>query len=62
MQLDRNPGQFVKDSILQFDESLINSNTYTDIMVTMEPRNDLDPKPTWSNAMGAYYLAPPFGK
>ena len=31
-------------------------------MVTMEPRNDLDPKPAWSNAVGAYYLAPPFGK
>ena len=62
MQLDRNPGQFVKDGTLQFDESLINSNTYTDIMVTMEPRNDLDPKPAWSNAVGAYYLAPPFGK
>jgi hypothetical protein len=55
-------GQFVKDGTLQFDENLVNSNTYTDIMVTMEPRNDLDPKPAWSNAVGAYYLAPPFGK
>jgi hypothetical protein len=32
------------------------------IMVTMEPRNDLDPKPAWSNAVGAYYMAAPFGK
>jgi hypothetical protein len=55
-------GQFIKDGTLQFDENLVNSNTYTDIMVTMEPRNDLDPKPAWSNAVGAYYLAPPFGK
>ena len=61
MQLDRNPGQFVKDGTLQF-ESLINSNTYTDIIVTMEPRNDLDPKPARSNAVGAYYLALPLGK
>jgi hypothetical protein len=55
-------GQFIKDGTLQFDENLVNSNTYTDIMVTMEPRNDLDPKPAWSNAVGAYYLAPPFAK
>jgi hypothetical protein len=55
-------GQFIKDGTLQFDENLVNSNTYTDIMVTMEPRNDPDPKPAWSNAVGAYYLAPPFGK
>jgi hypothetical protein len=55
-------GQFIKDGTLQFDENMVNSNTYTDIMVTMEPRNDLDPKPAWSNAVGAYYMAPPFGK
>jgi hypothetical protein len=55
-------GQFIKDGTLQFDENLVNSNTYTDIMVTMEPRDDLDPKPAWSNAVGAYYLASPFGK
>jgi hypothetical protein len=54
-------GQFIKDGTLQFDENLVNSNTYTDIMVTMEPSNDLDPKPAWSNVVGAYYLAPPFG-
>jgi hypothetical protein len=55
-------GQFIKDGSLAFDENMVNSYTYTDIMVTMEPRNDLDPKPAWSNAVGAYYLAVPFGK
>jgi hypothetical protein len=55
-------GQFIKDGTLAFDENMVNSYTYTDIMVTMEPRNDADPKPAWSNAVGAYYLTVPFGK
>jgi hypothetical protein len=55
-------GQFIKDGTLAFDENTVNSYTYTDIMVTMEPRNDLDPKPAWSNAVGAYYMAVPFGQ
>jgi hypothetical protein len=55
-------GQFIKDGSLAFDENMVNSYTYTDIMVTMEPRNDADPKPAWSNAVGAYYMAVPFGK
>jgi hypothetical protein len=55
-------GQFIKDGSLAFDENMVNSFTYTDVMITMEPRNDLDPKPAWSNAVGAYYMAVPFGK
>lgn len=55
-------GQFIKDGSLAFDENMVNSYTYTDVMVTMEPRNDADPKPAWSNAVGAYYMAVPFGK
>jgi hypothetical protein len=55
-------GQFIRDGSLAFDENMVNSHTYTDIMVTMEPRNDADPKPAWSNAVGAYYMAVPFGK
>jgi hypothetical protein len=55
-------GQFIKDGSLAFDENMVNSYTYTDIMITMEPRNDADPKPAWSNAVGAYYMAVPFGK
>jgi hypothetical protein len=55
-------GQFIKDGTLAFDENLVNSYTYTDIMVTMEPKNDLDPKPAWSNVVGAYYMTVPFGQ
>jgi hypothetical protein len=37
---------------LAFDENMVNSYTYTDVMVTMEPRNDPDPKPARFNAVG----------
>ena len=55
-------GQFIKDGTLSYNENLVNSYTFTDITVTMEPRDDKDPKPAWSNAVGAYLLAPPFGQ
>jgi hypothetical protein len=55
-------GQFIKDGTLAFDENMVNSYTYTDIMVTMEPKDDLDPKPAWSNVVGAYYMTVPFGQ
>jgi hypothetical protein len=54
-------GQFVKDGTLSYNENLVNAYTFTDVMVTMEPKDDKDPKPAWSNAVGAYYMAPPFG-
>ncbi|MGC2562613.1 MAG: hypothetical protein WA326_06370 [Nitrososphaeraceae archaeon] len=41
---------------------MVHTYTYTDVMVTMDPRNDLDPKPAWSNAVRAYYMSAPFGK
>jgi hypothetical protein len=55
-------GQFIKDGTLTFNENMVNSNTYTDIIVTTEPRNDKDPKPAYSNTVAAYYLTPPFGQ
>jgi cellulase/cellobiase CelA1 len=55
-------GQFIRDGTLSYNENLVNSYTFTDITVTMEPRDDKDPKPAWSNAVGAYLLAPPFGQ
>ena len=55
-------GQFIKDGSLSYSENLVNAYTYTDIAVTMEPRDDLDPKPSWSNQVGIYLLSPPFGK
>jgi hypothetical protein len=29
------------------------------LVVTLEPENDKDPKPNWSQAVAAYWLAPP---
>ena len=55
-------GQFIKDGTLSYNENLVNAYTYTDIAVTMEPRDDLDPKPSWSNQVGVYLLSAPFGK
>jgi hypothetical protein len=55
-------GQFIRDGTLSYNENLVNAFTFTDITVTMEPRDDKDPKPAWSNAVGAYLLVPPFGQ
>ena len=55
-------GQFIKDGTLSYNENLVNAYTYTDIAVTMEPKDDSDPKPSWSNQVGVYLLSPPFGK
>jgi len=46
-------GQFIKDRTLTFSENMVSSHTYTDIIVTIESRNNLDPKPAYSNAVGA---------
>jgi hypothetical protein len=55
-------GQFIKDGSLSYSENLVNAYTYTDIAITMEPKDDTDPKPSWSNQVGVYLLSPPFGK
>jgi anti-sigma-K factor RskA len=55
-------GQIDSSGKLKFTENMMNAYTYTDIMVTVEPTDDKDPKPAWSQAVGAYLLAPPFGQ
>ena len=55
-------GQIFQDGTLDFSQHMVNSHTYTDIIVTLEPINDLDPKPAWSRTVAANLLAPPFGK
>jgi hypothetical protein len=47
---------------LRYIESLDYSPTYTDLVVTLEPENDKDPKPNCSQAVAAYWLAPPNGQ
>ena len=55
-------GQLDSSGNLKFSENMVNSLTYTDIVVTVEPSDDKDPKPAWSNSVAAYWLAPPFGQ
>jgi hypothetical protein len=55
-------GQFSASGKLKFDENMVNAYTYSDIVVTLEPDNDKDPKPAWSQSVAAYWLAPPFGQ
>jgi hypothetical protein len=55
-------GQIFKSGTLKFNEHLVNAYTYTDLIVTLEPANDLDPGGAWSQTVAAYLLAPPFAK
>lgn len=55
-------GQLFTSGTLKFDEHLVNAYTYTDLIITVEPVNDLDPGGAWSQTVGAYLLASPFGK
>lgn len=36
--------------------------TYTDIIITQEPANDLSPLASWSNSVAQTWLLPPFGQ
>lgn len=55
-------GQLFPSGTLKFDEHLVNAYTYTDLIITVEPVNDLDPGGAWSQTVAAYLLASPFGK
>lgn len=55
-------GQLFKSGTLKFNEHMVNAYTYTDLIVTLEPANDLDPGGAWSQTVAAYLLASPFGK
>ena len=54
-------GQLFPSGTLKFNEHLVNAYTYTDLIITVEPVNDLDPGGAWSQTVGAYLLANPFG-
>jgi hypothetical protein len=41
---------------------MVNAYTYTDVLVILEPVNDVDPGGAWYQTVSAYLLAPPFGK
>ena len=55
-------GQIAADGTLKYNENLVFAPTYTDLVVTLEPENDKDPKPAWSQSVAAYWMIPPFGQ
>jgi hypothetical protein len=55
-------GQISQTGTLKFYENLVYAPTYTDLIVTLEPQNDKDPKPAWSQAIAGYWMIPPFGQ
>ena len=55
-------GQLFASGTLKYNEHMVNADTYTDLIITIEPVNDLDPGGNWYETVGAYLLASPFGK
>ena len=55
-------GQIKDDLTFSYDAYLVSPYTYTDLFVTLEPKNDPDPKPAYSRTVGATLLDVPFGK
>ena len=55
-------GEISANGTLSYNENLVFSPTYTDVVVTLEPENDKDPKPNWSQSVAGYWLVPPFGQ
>lgn len=55
-------GQISPTGTLKFYENLVYAPTYTDLIVTLEPQNDKDPKPAWSQSVAGYWMIPPFGQ
>ena len=55
-------GQISPTGTLKYNENLVYAPTYTDLVVTLEPQNDKDPKPAWSQSVAAYWMGPPFGQ
>jgi hypothetical protein len=50
----------VHDGVFDLKSTHVYPYTYTDLFVTMEPKDDKDPKPSYSNQVGLYPLAAPF--
>jgi len=55
-------GKILESGTLVFDEIMTNAKTYTDIVITLEPANDLSPLAAWSDAVAQTWLLPPFGQ
>jgi hypothetical protein len=55
-------GKILQSGTLSFNEIMNNAKTYTDIILTQEPNNDLSPLASWSNSVAQTWLIPPFGQ
>ncbi|MGH9976675.1 MAG: hypothetical protein ACRD8Z_12705 [Nitrososphaeraceae archaeon] len=55
-------GKILESGTLGFHETMTNAKTYTDIVITQEPANDLSPLASWSNSVAQTWLIPPFGQ
>jgi len=55
-------GKFTNSGTLTFHEIMNNAKTYTEMVITQEPANDLSPLVSWSNSVAQTWLIPPFGE
>jgi hypothetical protein len=55
-------GKILNSGTLSFNEIMTNAKTYTDIVITQEPQDDLSPLASWSNSVAQTWLTPPFGQ
>lgn len=55
-------GKILNSGTLSFSEIMTNAKTYTDIVITQEPQDDLSPLASWSNSVAQTWLVPPFGQ
>jgi hypothetical protein len=55
-------GKILDSGTLSFNEIMNNAKTYTDIVLTQEPDNDVSPLASWSNSVAETWLIPPFGQ
>ena len=55
-------GMIKADGTFSMESTQVYPYTYTDMFVTMEPKDDKDPKPSYSNQVGIYVLPAPFGQ
>jgi hypothetical protein len=55
-------GKILDSGTLSFNQIMNNAKTYTDIVLTQEPDNDVSPLASWSNSVAETWLIPPFGQ
>ena len=55
-------GMIKEDGSFSMKSTQVSAYTYTDLFVTLEPKDDKDPKPAYSDQVGVYPMTPPFGQ